>query len=250
MSNCTVTKIWRSCTNTCASSFVWTSPLAVTTVMGDPDLLSVSNSPELKSFLLNICTEAPESITNRLSSGFVQEGAVLSQAPARECTVSFDSFFWVSKHPLPVPRRLCGRTAPAGSSCSLSSNLGAHGFRSWGSHFWMIPCDGPLFPNFYATHRGLRELDSAIRSQLSIFPQNRVSLRAIMWHTFQLNGLLQWNHWSFCAAILWLFWAAQEPQCVENYTCHPTYIRIQTCDSSTREGARSHTTVLCKFRKE
>ena len=36
--------------------------------------LRVSNSSELKSFLLNMCTEAPESITNCRSSGFVEEG--------------------------------------------------------------------------------------------------------------------------------------------------------------------------------
>ena len=51
-SSCEVTKIWRSCTYNCASSFVWTSPLAVTTVMGNLDLLRVSNSPDLKFFFL------------------------------------------------------------------------------------------------------------------------------------------------------------------------------------------------------
>ena len=30
------------------------------------------------------------------------------------------------------------------SSCVLSSNLGAQGVRSWGSHFWIIPWDGPF----------------------------------------------------------------------------------------------------------
>ena len=52
--------------------------------MGVLDLLKVSNSPKLKSFLLNVCIEAPESITNCRSSGFVEEGADTTQASARE----------------------------------------------------------------------------------------------------------------------------------------------------------------------
>ena len=58
---------------------VWTSSLAVNTVMGNLDLLRVSNSPELKSFILNMCIEAPESNTK---SGFV--GAGITQASAGE----------------------------------------------------------------------------------------------------------------------------------------------------------------------
>ena len=68
---------------TCASSFVWTSPLAVTPVIEKIHLLRVSNSPELKSFLLDICTKAQESITNCRSSGFVEESARNTQASAR-----------------------------------------------------------------------------------------------------------------------------------------------------------------------
>ena len=30
----------------------------------------------------------------------------------------------------------------------LPSNLGAHGLRSWGSHFWIIPRDGPFLSRF------------------------------------------------------------------------------------------------------
>ena len=52
-----------------ASSFAGTSPLAVTTVVGLFELLTVSNSAELRSFLLTICILAPESTTNSLSSG-------------------------------------------------------------------------------------------------------------------------------------------------------------------------------------
>ena len=118
-SNCTVTDKWRSCAHTCASSFVWTSPLPVTTVMEDLDLLRVCNSAELKSFSLNMCTDAPESITKCLPLGFCRRG--VQAMPKLRC-----------QHPLPVPRRLCGRTAPVpGFRLEiLSSTLGAHGLRS------------------------------------------------------------------------------------------------------------------------
>ena len=47
-------------TFSCASSFVCTSPLAVTTTEGVLDLRGVSISSELTSFLLSMCIEALE----------------------------------------------------------------------------------------------------------------------------------------------------------------------------------------------
>ena len=46
------------------------TPLAVTSVKKDLDLLRVSNSHDFKSISLNICMEAPESMTSCCSSGF------------------------------------------------------------------------------------------------------------------------------------------------------------------------------------
>ena len=40
------------------------------------------SSPALRSFVLSICIDAPESITNSPSSGFVQEAAGITQASA------------------------------------------------------------------------------------------------------------------------------------------------------------------------
>ena len=70
-----MTKRSRSYTYTCASSYVWTSPLAVTTVVGVLDLCRVSNSSEFKTFLLSMCTDAPESTTNSRFSGDFEVGA-------------------------------------------------------------------------------------------------------------------------------------------------------------------------------
>ena len=49
-------------------------------------------SPKLKSFIRNICIEAPESITNCRCSGIFEEGAGITQASAGEENVSCDSF--------------------------------------------------------------------------------------------------------------------------------------------------------------
>ena len=53
-----------------ASSCVCTSPLAVLTIVRQHDFVKVSISASLKSFLLIMCIDAPESTTNSRSSGF------------------------------------------------------------------------------------------------------------------------------------------------------------------------------------
>ena len=67
--NFIVKKISNSLTYTVASSCVCTSPLAVMTIVGLHDFVKVSISASLKSFLLIICIDAPESTTNSRSSG-------------------------------------------------------------------------------------------------------------------------------------------------------------------------------------
>ena len=56
------------------SSCVSTSPLAVTTDVGHQEILTVSSSAELRSFLLIMCIDAPESTTNSLSSCLILDG--------------------------------------------------------------------------------------------------------------------------------------------------------------------------------
>ena len=63
-----VMNISNSLTYTIASSCVCTSPLAVKTIAGLHDFVKVSISASLKSFLLIMCIDAPESTTNSLSS--------------------------------------------------------------------------------------------------------------------------------------------------------------------------------------
>ena len=70
-----VKNISNSLTYTIASSCVCTSPLAVMTIVGLHDFVKVSISASLKSFLLIMCIDAPESTTNSLSSGLRVDGA-------------------------------------------------------------------------------------------------------------------------------------------------------------------------------
>ena len=89
--NTTLTNKSNCLTFTVASSLVCTSPLAVITVVGLLDVLMVSNSAELRSFLLTICILAPESTTNYLSSGsFVDAaGSTHSSAEKWNAALSF-----------------------------------------------------------------------------------------------------------------------------------------------------------------
>ena len=83
-SSCTVTNRLGLWTNTCASSWVCTYPLAVNTTAGFLDLFTVPISSELKSFLLSMCIDAPGSTTNSRSSGFFEEGPSITHASVRE----------------------------------------------------------------------------------------------------------------------------------------------------------------------
>ena len=64
-----VKNISNSFTYTIAFSCVCTSPLAVMTIVGLHDFVKVSISASLKSFLLIICIDAPESTTSSRFSG-------------------------------------------------------------------------------------------------------------------------------------------------------------------------------------
>ena len=96
-----------SLTYTVASSFVCTSPLA-----GLLETLTVSNSAEFRSLLLNMCMLAPESSTNSLSSGFVADGAerLRSLVSEKKVALSFAFSFKIllaNPHASPRAHRSC-----------------------------------------------------------------------------------------------------------------------------------------------
>ena len=108
----TVTNKSKSLTCTVASSFVCASPLAVTTVVGFLEALTVSNSAEFRSFLLNMCVLAPESTTNCLPSGFMGDGSSKLHSLAGEkkvvlsVSLSFKMFL-ANLHASPRAHRSC-----------------------------------------------------------------------------------------------------------------------------------------------
>ena len=91
-SDCTVMKRWRSWTNTCASSWFCTSPLAVNTTVGVLYLLLCPSLLSFILFLLIICIDAPESTTTSRSSGFVEASAGITFASTRVYKVVLSEF--------------------------------------------------------------------------------------------------------------------------------------------------------------
>ena len=94
-----------------ASSLVCTSPLAVTTVVGFFEILMVSNSAELRSFLLTVCILAPESTTNSLSSGFTVDAAGIIPLFGRRKECSFVFLFEFVNISGKIPCLAAGRIA-------------------------------------------------------------------------------------------------------------------------------------------
>ena len=92
-----------SLTSTVATSCVCTYPLEVLTIVGLHDFVKVSISASLKSFLLIMCIDAPESTTNSHSSGFnVDAGRHLfsegEKNIALSCSFSFQHIFGQLPH--------------------------------------------------------------------------------------------------------------------------------------------------------
>ena len=119
-----------SLTYTIASSCVCTSPLAVMAIVGPHNFVKVSISASLRSFLLIMCIDAPESTTNSLSSGFKDDARwhLLSgdeKNAAFSCSFDLNTFL-ASFHA--ASRAPC--SCHSVSSSERSSNFGALGLRS------------------------------------------------------------------------------------------------------------------------
>ena len=136
-----VTNRSNSLTKTVASSLVCTSPLAVVTVVGFLDVLTVSNSAELRSRLLTICILALEYTTNSLSSFVHPAGSTHSSAGREECFFELVNVYVSGK----VPCRASGA-----SLLSFSLFLGPIlKFHSVGTSC-VFPSDGPFFSRILA----------------------------------------------------------------------------------------------------
>ena len=103
------------------------------TIVGLHDFVKVSISTSLKSFLLIMCIDAPESTTNSLSSGFKDDARWLlfsgdEKNAAFSCSFNLNTFL-ASFHAASRAPNSCHSV----SSSERSSNFGALGLRSWGS---------------------------------------------------------------------------------------------------------------------
>ena len=112
------------------------------TIAGLHDFVKVSISASLKSFLLNICIDAPESTTNSLSSSLRVDASkhLFSEGEknvALSCSFKLNIF---------LARFHAASRAPYSchsvSSWDRSSNFGALELRWWGSPGKIIPSEG------------------------------------------------------------------------------------------------------------
>ena len=123
-----VKNISNSFTYTIASSCVCTSQLAVMTIVGLHDFVKVSISALLKSFLLIMCIDAPESTTNSRSSGLgVDAGKHLLSEGEKNAALSRSFNF---------NTLLASFHAASRAPC-----FGALGLRSWGSPGQIYPSE-------------------------------------------------------------------------------------------------------------
>ena len=128
-----------SLTCTIASSCVCTSPLAVMTIVGLQGFVKYPFSASLKSFLMIICIDAPESTTNSRSSSLrVDAGRHLfcegEKNVAHSCSFNFNTLL-ASFHA--ASRAPC--SCHSVSSWDRSSKIGALGLRWWGSPGQIYP---------------------------------------------------------------------------------------------------------------
>ena len=181
-----VKNISNSLTYTVASSGICTSPLAVMTIVGLHDFVKVSISASLKSFLLIMCIDAPESTTNSLSLGFnVDAGRHLfsgdEKNAALSCSFNLKTFL-ASFHAASRAPNSCHSV----SSREGSSNFGALGLRWWGSPgqkylsegFWSRILIWRAIAFFYKLDRF---------RHVSALPKNRLRRRHVLKYATQLS---------------------------------------------------------------
>ena len=173
-SNCIVTNRSRSWTYTCASSFVCTSPSAVTTVVGFLDLRNVSISSELKSFLLSMCIEALQFPTHIRPSVFFRlaPGTYFHRRIKRSSCPRLWVFFLVKSH---AALRAHSSCLEVSSSVLSSIELGRARISLMGFNFSDNTSRWPFtLPNLNFGPSSCEFFRRSVQSRLPSFPQNRL----------------------------------------------------------------------------
>ena len=131
-----------------------------------------------------------------------------------------------------------------------SSKLGAQGFRSWDSPFWLMPRDCPFsFPNFSFVPGASWEFHGvsrrSVQSQFSSFPKNRIPWIWILRYT-TLDSFFPRN--GDCS--LSTFFSRPRAEVTSHHQhvdfsneCHKC-ICFPTCNYDTRDDADNYTTVF------
>ena len=233
-------------TYTCASSFLCTSQLAVTTTLGVLDLRRISFHLSSSPLLLSMCIDWSSGINHEFSFFWrFWSGRRVCPGFNRRVKRSFVRILQLAN----IFRQVRAALRAYPSCCNfisrdLSSNLGAQGVRSWGSRLWMVPPDGPFLSRIIILH-GARCLwriwwrDPIAVEQ--IFSAGNLEKHNPIEYTCSVKQLIRLHHPS-----LPLCWASP-PQHVENGTfCH-NCILFLTCNSDTREDASNYMTDLRNF---
>ena len=234
------------------SSFVYTSPLAVTTVVGFLVTLTVSNSAEFGSFMLSMCIDAPEHTTNSFSSGFITDGAGRhhSLLGEKKVALSVSLNFKILLANLSAPPR-AHRSCLSVSSWDRSSNFGAYGLRWWGFLTRITPSDEPLLFRMFAWR------SAAVETwHVDLVPRllclSVKSMRIAAAHCSEIHNptvvnlskkpLHLCHHPSsvFC-------WVHLQPACGQTRTFLRICIPILFCRIDVREDANNHKMVSCTY---
>ena len=161
--------------------------MAVMTIVGLHDFVKVSISALLKSFLLIMCIDAPESTTNSLSSGFnVDPGRHLFSGDEKNvalwCSFNFNTFL-ASFHA--ASRAPC--SCHSVSSCERSLKFRSVGATLMRFTWTNVTERGILVSNFGMTCNSLYELHTLDRLRhVSALPENRLRRRHVLKHATQL----------------------------------------------------------------
>ena len=110
----------------------------------------VPSSPELRSFVLGMCTNAPSRLPIPALLDLSKRVLALPRLRQESRMYLFPPFFWAYRYPLPSSMRLYERITPdSGFHLPFFPKiLHLTEFAPWGTRFCLTPCDWPFLSRF------------------------------------------------------------------------------------------------------